>query len=347
MSDETLISDLTRFGLSEKEALAYLTILREGSTKVSTISTEADVSKSYAYDLISELEDRGLVNVHDHQVPTQIEAIPPKKGIKDLASRLYSIEEELEELFNTSAQRDQEFRVIKSRSTLLDQINDLISAAEEEVVLSIPDSSFEEVSSMLTDAYDEDVFTILMRSQYDEQETEECAHVVRSWNAPAPVILTVDRSYGIVAPAEMVIRSNTDKRAIFHTEDLIVSTFFDSFIANYWPMATQEWVSKIHEFPRTYSSFRHAVFDATLELFDHQTIQAEITMRPTQTNEEFETMEVTVVNAKQSLIRPVTNQFPTQETLIVKKDGVQFSVGGSRAFTEDFEATEITFFSAK
>jgi len=347
MSDETLISDLTRFGLSEKEALAYLTILREGSTKVSTISTEADVSKSYAYDLISELEDRGLVNVHDHQVPTQIEAIPPKKGIKDLASRLYSIEDELEELFNTSAQRDQEFRVIKSRSTLLDQINDLISSAEEEVVLSIPDSSFEEVSSTLIDAYDEDVFTILMLSQYDEKEIEDCAHVVRSWNASAPLILTVDRSYGIVAPAEMIVRSNSDKRAIFHAEDLIVSTFFDSFIANYWPMATQEWVSKIHSFPQTYSSFRYAVFDATLELFDHQTIKAEITMRPAQTNEEFETVEVTVVNAKQSLIRPVTNQFPTQETLLVKKDGVQFSVGGSRAFTEDFEATEITFSSAE
>ncbi|GAA0265807.1 TrmB family transcriptional regulator [Halobacterium noricense] len=342
MTNAAFIDELTRFGLSEKEVLAYLTILRNGSTKVSEISTEADISKSYAYDIIDELENRGLVEIHDHQVPTQIEAIQPQEGIEDLVSQLYTIGERLEQLYDSSGRTEQEFKVLKARKTLLNQINELISSAEEEVVLSIPGPLFDHVNTSIKGAYRDNVFSVLMLSDYDGQTVDECAHVVRSWDAAAPLILTVDRSYGIVAPAEMLVQSNSDKRAIFHAEAQIVSTFFDSFIANYWPMATQEWISQIHEFPQTYSSFRHAVFDATLELFDHQTIRAEIAMRPAQTSDEFETAEVTVVDVKQSLIRPVTNQFPTQETLIVKRDDIQFSVGGSQAFTEDFEATQIT-----
>lgn len=343
MTNSELIDELTRFGLSEKEVLAYLTILKNGNAKVSEISTEADVSKSYAYDIIDELENRGLVEIHDHQIPIQIEAIQPQEGIEGLVSQLYTIGERLEQLYDSSDRTKQEFKVLKSRKTLLNQINELISSAEEEVVLSIPGPLFDRVNTSIKGAYRDNVFSVLMLSDYDDQSVDECAHAVRSWDAAAPLILTVDRSYGIVAPAEMLVQSNSDKRAIFHAETQIVSTFFDSFIANYWPMATQEWVSQIHKFPQTYSSFRHAVFDATLKLFDQQNIRAKITMRPTQTSDKFETVGVKVVDVKQSLICPVTNQFPTQETLIVKRDDVQFSVGGSQAFTEDFEATQITF----
>lgn len=344
MEDE-VVASLTTFGLSEKEALAYVTILRNGTTTIRVVSEETDISKSYAYDIVSKLEERDLIEIDDHVQPTQLRAVPPSEGIENLVSQLHTIETQLEELFDSASYEQQKFSIIKSRRTILSNLNDLIDSAESEIVLSLPASVLHRVEKSLEAAQNRDVFCMLLVTEHGDNISidEDVANIVQTWSAPAPVTLTIDRTDGIVSSADAILNSNSDEYAIYHAEEHIVSSLFDSFIANYWPMGEQIYVGQPSQIPKTYTSFRHAVFDATLHLRDGNTVVAELELRPTQDGGPFETRTATIVDVKQSIVRPFSNEFPTQESFVVEIDDEQFTVGGSKAFLEDFEAESITF----
>lgn len=344
MEEEEVVESLTRFGLSEKEALAYVTILRNGSTTIRVVSEETGISKSYAYDIVGRLEERDLIEIDDYVQPTQLRAIPPSEGIENLVSQLYTVETQLEDLFDSESYEAEKFSIIKSRRTILTHLNELIDSAESEIVFALPASVLPRVVESLQAAQDRDVFCMLLVTEYDEGTAigDSIANIVQTWSAPAPVTLTVDRSDGLISSADAVLNSNSDEYAIYHAEEHIVSSLFDSFIANYWPMGEQRYVAEKGSFPETFTSFRHAVFDATLHLMDGKVVTAEMDIRPTQSEGPFETTTGTIVDVKQSLVRPFSNEFPTQESFVVETSDDRFTVGGSKAFVEDFEAKSVT-----
>jgi len=107
-------------------------------------------------------------------------------------------------------------------------------------------------------------------------------------------------------------------------------------------MGTQKHVGERPSLPQSYTSFRHAVFDATLHLRDGDVIEAKLAIRQTQAPGPYETIEGTIVDVKQSLIQPFSNEFPTQESLVVEHNDQKFTVGGAKAFIEDFQAKDVT-----
>lgn len=344
MNEDEIVDRLTQFGLSTKEALAYLTILRNGNTRISVVSEGADLSKSYTYDVVEKLEDKRLIEIDDHVVPTQIRALPPSQGIENLVSQLYTVETQLENIFDTENYEKETFSIIKSRQTIFGKITDLIESAAFEIVLSLPASAVDAVEAPLRAARERGVFCMLLITDHDGQDPvdESLAHVVQTWDAPAPAILTTDRSDGVVAAAEAILDSNSNEYAIYHAEVHIVSALFDSFVANYWQMGTEASVAEPAPLPKRYDGFRHGVFDAALHLAENRPIEAELSVRPARTADPFETVTGRVVDVKQSLVRPYSNDLATQESLVVESDGEQFTVGGPRAFLEDYEATRIT-----
>lgn len=344
MEDE-VVDSLKKFGLSEKEALAYVTILRNGATTIRVVSEETDISKSYAYDIVGSLEDRDLIDIDDHVQPTQLRAIPPSDGIENLVSQLHTVETQLEELFDSESYEQQKFSIIKSRRTIVTHLNKLIDSAESEIVLALPAPVLHRVEDALKTAQERGVFCMLLVTEYDGETPIDgsVANIVQTWSAPAPVTLTTDRADGIVSSADAILNSNSDEYAIYHAEGHIVSSLFDSFIANYWPMGEQIHVGPKGPIPKTYTSFRHAVFDATLHLQDGNVVTAEMELRPTQSEGPFETTTGTIVDVKQSIVRPFSNEFPTQESFVVETDDERFTVGGSKAFLEDFEAQRVSF----
>ncbi|WP_367996028.1 TrmB family transcriptional regulator [Haloferax volcanii] len=345
MVEDEVVDSLMRIGLSDKESRAYVTILRNGATTIRVVSEEADISKSYAYDIVGKLEERNLIEIDDHVQPTQLRAIPPAEGIDNLVSQLQTVESQLEDLFDSESYEQQKFSIIKSRRTILAQLNKLIDAAESELVLALPASVLHRVEDSLREARSRGVFCMLLVTEYDGTSSidDATASIIQTWSAPAPVTLTVDRSDGIIASADAILNSNSDEYAIYHAEEHIVSSLFDSFIANYWPMGEQVHVGSKSQLPATFTSFRHAVFDATLHLMDGAVVTAEMDIRPTQSNAAFETTTGTIVAVKQSLVRPFSNDFPTQESFVVETPDDTFTVGGSKAFLEDFEARRVVF----
>ena len=337
---------LEQFGLSEKEIDTYLAILERGEAKASEIADEADVSKRYVYSISEELDERGFVEVKDHEVPTKIRAIAPEDVIEQLSGTLDTMEPELERRFTSTEESIKQFEVIKSRSTVLKRIETLLERAEEEVTLILPPSLLSSLRSTLVETVERDVMVLLLLSGPEAEETpveqlDGVASAVRSWQARAPMIITVDAEFGLIAPNEMLSASNTEANAISLVQQQLVPVIVGSFFGNYWPIARELYVGGPIELPKTFTSFRHAVLQAALRSNQGETVTAIATGRTVGSETDTETIQGPIVSVRQGMVKPATNSFPVESAFTLDDDGESVSVGGSGAFIEDFEAETV------
>lgn len=337
---------LKRFGLSDKEVDTYLTLLDHGEAKASTVAEAAGVSKRYVYSASEELEARGFVTVNDHLTPTTIRANAPEEVVERLAGDARSMRPALEARFSRAEAPEEPFEVVKSRVTVLKRIRRAVSEATEEVALSFPVDRIDEVADDLRAAVDRGVLVLLIVTGVDGESLDDAvdlagvASAARAWGQPMPSMLTVDGRTGVVAPAEMVARSNAGKQAIVITQQQLAPVVAGSFLGNFWPAAAEVFVADPAPLPATYSNFRQAVVEAELHRRAGEEVAAHIVGRVTPTGEAIE-LSGAVVAVSQGVLAPATNEFPVQHTLTLAVDGERVTVGGPGAFVEDIEADRV------
>lgn len=343
MDDRTLSDLLRRFGLSEKEVDTYLSLLAHGEAKASTVADAAGVSKRYVYSVSESLAERGFVEVNDHVVPTTVRANPPDEVIDRLRSDVDAIRPGLEERFSRTERETEQFEVIKSRVTVIKRIRSLLADADSEVALSVTGKHLPEIREALTAAVDRGVLVLLIVSGDDapddvEGDLDGVANVVRAWGEAMPTLLTVDSATGVVAPPALLRRSGTDRQAIRFAQEQLAPVIVGSFLGNYWPAATEVATAAPTVLPTEYTNFRHTVFQVTLRLRDGEAPRATVGGRWTAADEPVE-ISGRVVESKQGMVEPTTNEFPVEHSLVVESDdGERVSVGGRGAFVEDIEA---------
>ncbi len=74
-----LEEQLKKFGLSEKEAKTYITLLALGESSVAEIVQKSQVKRSSAYAVLKTLQDKGLVLAVDGESGQKFRAAPPDK----------------------------------------------------------------------------------------------------------------------------------------------------------------------------------------------------------------------------------------------------------------------------
>ena len=348
MDESELTARLRGFGLSEKEVATYLTILDHGEAKASTIAEGAGVSKRYVYSVSDELEERGFVEVNDHAVPTTIRARPPEEVIGTLTGALEEMRADLEARYTAVAETDDQFEVIKARPTVLKRIRHLLGRAQDEVTLSAPHSTFEEVRDDLVAATDRDVAVLLLLTGVEDGSEVEglagAASVVRVWGEHGPTMLTVDATSGLTAPNEMLGRTTSDLRAISYTQEQLVAVLVGSFLGNYWPMAEEVYTEEPTALPHSYDGFRHAVLQATLHLDAGTDLEATVEVLPVHEGDGERTIEGRVVETRQSLVEPTTSAFAVENAIVIETEEGEVRVGGPGAFVEEFEGRRVTLF---
>lgn len=354
MDESTLVDLLSRFGFSDKETDTYLTLLAHGEATASQIADAAGVSKRYVYSVGETLEQRGFAEVNDHVVPTVIRAKPPEEVIEHLQSDVEAMRPGLEERYAEVEPTAEQFEVIKSRVTVLKRIRTLIDEAETELVLSLPIDHLPDVRGELEDAVDRGVLVLLIAVGVDEPEAlsdqlpelEGIASVTRTWSEPMPTMLAVDSRIGVLAPMEMLVRSNSDRQAIVFTQKQLGPVIVGSFLGNYWPVAEEVAVTAPTPLPRTFVDFRHAVLQATRHLRTGTDLRASVEGRTTAGDEPI-SIEGRVVDVTQGLVAPANNEFPVEHSLALETDDEKVvTVGGPGAFVEEIEASEVTLLSA-
>jgi sugar-specific transcriptional regulator TrmB len=325
-----------RFNLGEYEIEAYLAVLEHGELTASEIADRTDIPQPRVYDTVRSLSDRGLVELRESR-PMKIVAVNPEDAFANIQTSLDDLISELEARYTAPARDTEAVSLVKSRSTILRYVEEIIDSAEYELVLSLTPDLLRRFRDQLASAIDDGVSIDLLVTPAarapspEEFDYLEVATIARARRGiTTPVIAVADGEYSIYATQD-ALRDDRDRYGVIFNRSalgFLVSGFFGTVL---WTTAeTLAADGKRRPFPRRYASIRRAVKDVR-ELDGD--FYASVSGR------EVETGEPVVVEG-----RVRQTHFEESEEVasfeIENDDGI-IEVGGLVAAIEDVEAQEI------
>ncbi|MFW6382975.1 MAG: HTH-type sugar sensing transcriptional regulator TrmB [Haloferacaceae archaeon] len=326
-----------RFSLGEYEIDAYLTVLEHGQLTASEIADRTDIPQPRVYDTVRSLSDRGLVELRESR-PMKVVALDPEEAFDDVQSSLEEMVDELTARYTAPARDTEAVSLVKSRSTILRYLEEVIEEAEYELALSLtPDllTRFEnELRRVVADGVSVD---LIVTPAADAPSPEEFDYLEVATTARArrgittPVVAVADGEYSIYATQD-ALRDDRDRYGVIFNRSalgFLVSGFFGTVL---WSTAdTLSSDGENRPFPRTYASIRRAVKD--IHEIEGE-FEAAVTGRDVETGNEIR-VEGTVVDYEYDASEQIAS-FTVNDP-----EGGRVSVGGLVAAFEDIEGQEI------
>jgi len=327
---------ISRFNLGEYEVTAYLAVLQHGELTASEIAERTDIPQPRVYDTVRSLGDVGLVELKESR-PMKVLAIDPREAFGDIQSSLDELVEDLSRRYTAPAREPEAVSLVKSRPTILRYLEDIIDAAEYELLLSLTPSLLDRFEGRLRSRRESGIATEILLSpaseapEPDDFDYDAVATTVKGRRGvTTPVVAVADGDYSMYATRES-IRGDTDRYGvIFNRSELgfLVSAFLNTVL---WTTA-EEIASDDSElrFPRRYGTMRRCISDlAELEGEFYATIEGR----------EVETGESWVVQGRIGEVSFGPNR--EVATLVVETADGPVDVGGQVAAYEDIEAYDI------
>ena len=326
-----------RFNLGEYEIDAYLAVLEHGELTASEIATETDIPQPRVYDTVRSLSDRGLVELRESR-PMKIVAVDPDEAFGDIRSSLSEMVDELEARYTAPTRDTEAVSLVKSRSTILRYLEEVIESAEYELAVSLTPDLLRRFRDALERRIDDGVAVELLVTPASrapspaEFDYDAVATETRSRRGiTTPVIAVADGEYSVYATQD-ALRDDRDRYGVIFNRSalgFLVSGFFGTVL---WSTAeTLATDGEERPFPRTYASIRRAVKDL------HEVggeFEATISGRDVETGNEIR-VEGPVVDYEYDASEQVAS-FTVDDP-----EGGRVSVGGLVAAFEDVEGQEI------
>jgi sugar-specific transcriptional regulator TrmB len=325
-----------RFNLGEYEIDAYLAVLEHGQLTASEIADNTDIPQPRVYDTVRSLADRGLVELRESR-PMKVVAVDPTDAFGSIRSSLTEMVEELEARYTAPARDTEAVSLVKSRSTILRYIEEVIDSAEFELVLSLTPDLLRRFQSDLEDAIDDGVsIDLLVTPASRAPDPDEFDYMAVSTIARArrgittPVLAVGDGDYSIYATQD-ALRDDRDRYGVIFNRSalgFLVSGFFGTVL---WTTAeTLATDGKSRPFPRRYASIRRAVKDIRdLEGEFYATVEGR----------HVETGATVIVEGK--VLETAFEDTEEVASLVIETEDGPVDVGGLVAALEDVEGQEI------
>ena len=325
-----------RFNLGEYEIEAYLAVLDHGELTASAIADRTEIPQPRVYDTVRSLSDRGLVELRESR-PMKIVAVAPEDALGGVKQSFDDLVSELEARYTAPARETEAVSLVKSRSTILRYVEEIIDGASYELVLSLTPDLLRRFREDLADAIDDGVSIDLLvtpasrapdPAEFDYGEVATIARARRG--ITTPVLAVADGNYSIYATQDALRDDRERYGVIFNRSALgfLVSGFFGTVL---WSTAeTLAADGKRRPFPRRYASIRRAVKDVR---------EIEGPFYASITGRNVETGDPVLVEGQ---IETTTFE-ETEEvaSLRLETDDGILEVGGLVASLEDIEAQEI------
>ncbi|QCJ46601.1 MULTISPECIES: HTH-type sugar sensing transcriptional regulator TrmB [Haloprofundus] len=325
-----------RFNLGEYEIDAYLAVLEHGQLTASEIADRTDIPQPRVYDTVRSLADRGLVELRESR-PMKIVAVDPENAFGNFRDSFTEMVEELGARYTAPARETEAVSLVKSRSTILRYIEEIIDSAEFELVLSLTPDLLQRFHEDLVAATDDGVSIDLLvtpasqapdPAEFDYADVCTIARTRRG--ITTPVLAVADGEYSIYATQD-ALRDDRDRYGVIFNRSalgFLVSGFFGTVL---WTTAeTLTADGKNRPFPRRYASIRRAVKDIRdLDGEFYATVEGR----------DIETGDPVVVEG-----RVVDLAFEDTEevaSLVVETEDGPVHVGGLVAALEDVEGQDI------
>ncbi|MDS0477357.1 TrmB family transcriptional regulator [Natrinema sp. 1APR25-10V2] len=327
-----------RFNLGEYEIDAYLTVLEQGQLTASEIADRTEIPQPRVYDTVRSLSDRNLVELRESR-PMKVVAIDPAEAFDDVQTSFEQMIQELEARYTAPARDTEAVSLVKSRSTILRYLEEVIDDAEFELALSLTPDLLTRFEDELRAAVEAGVSVDLIVTPASEAPDPaefaygEIASTARARRGiTTPVVAVADGNYSVYATQD-ALRDDQDRYGVIFNRSalgFLISGFFGTVL---WTTAdrTLGEDDTARSYPRKYASIRRCVKDlldeggefyATIEGRDVE-VGGQRIVRGRILDISFEVSEEVA-----SL---------TIETL----EGEELTVGGRVAALEDVEAHEI------
>ena len=327
-----------RFNLGEYEIDAYLTVLEQGQLTASEIADRTEIPQPRVYDTVRSLSDRGLVELRESR-PMKVVAIDPGEAFDDVQNSLEQMIDELEARYTAPARDTEAVSLVKSRSTILRYLEEVISEAEYELSLSLTPDLLTRFREELSVAADNGVsIDLIVTPASDAPSPEEFDYLDVATTARArrgittPVLAVADGNYSVYATQD-ALRDDQDRYGVIFNRSalgFLVSGFFGTVL---WTTAEETLCEdgSARDYPRKYASIRRCVKDIINEGGD---FYATIDGRD---------VEVGGSRVVRGRIRDVSFEVSEEVAALTleTEEGEELTVGGRVAALEDIEAHEI------
>ena len=326
-----------RFNLGEYEIDAYLAVLEHGELTASDIADRTDIPQPRVYDTVRSLSDRGLVELRESR-PMKIVAVDPEDAFGDLKTSFAEMVDELEARYTAPTRETEAVSLVKSRSTILRYLEEVITGAEYELAVSLTPGLLRRFREELAAKVKEGVSVELLVTPAakapdpDEFDYQEVATIARARRGiTTPILAVGDGEYSVYATQDALRDDRERYGVIFNRSALgfLVSGFFGTVL---WTTAeTLATNGADRPFPRRYASIRRAVKD--LREYEGDQFYATVEGRDIEMGE-----SVTVRGRVVDIAFEDTEEVAS---LIVETENGRIEIGGRVAALEDVEGQEI------
>jgi len=133
--DANLLITLQNYGLSEKEARVYLTVLELGTSIASTIARRAELNRVTVYTILEDLKRDGIVNETTKETIKYYSVISPDILLKQLEQKYESFKEKVPELLALAEKFGNKIRVqfFEWVEWMVKMYNDLLNSTTEPI----------------------------------------------------------------------------------------------------------------------------------------------------------------------------------------------------------------------
>ena len=146
---------LKEFGLSEKEAKAYLASLELGDATASDISIKSNLPRTLVYDILERLIERGLISYSVKSNKKHFLAVHPKEFlgiIREKETAISSIMNELETIYKKEGAKRPKVEIYEGKEGMKTVMNDILrSELKEFLAYGSSRSSYELIPAFMND----------------------------------------------------------------------------------------------------------------------------------------------------------------------------------------------------
>ena len=230
--ESDLITQLTKFGFTQNEAKAYLTLLKHNPATGYEVSQYSGVPRSAIYEILRKLELSGAVYTEGKK-PVNYSPLPPDQLATQITSRfehnIHDLKDKLSEL-NAPSSGQQTWN-IKGYNAMIDHSRSIIDGAKESIFMSIWDHECSELKIQLCQAESRGLdicvfsFTKLKHSRgsvFSYNIDEEMLRKI--WHRQ--IVIVVDKKKSILGGADKTV----DNQCIFTDNSSIVDTCLNYLI---------------------------------------------------------------------------------------------------------------------
>ncbi len=169
---KTIILELAELGLSEYEAKAYISLLRESPATAYEIGKSSGVPTSKIYEVLKKLTEKGVISIIEEGKTRQYVPIEPDEFLSKYKNRTEMIIDSLkDELSNIKGKRELSYIWnIAEYDYLMDKVKRMINGATKTVLISTWKEEFALIKDRIRDVLKKKVKVAVIHFGYSDSK---------------------------------------------------------------------------------------------------------------------------------------------------------------------------------